>query len=171
MKKIFTMILFAAGLSFAASAQNWDGSHNQNPYPVYQQNDNWNQNGQQQSRDYGYNNRRGRNDDYNRQRRNDDYNRQGCNDDYNRQGRNDDYNRQGRNNDYNRQAECDRMNQEYDRRIDVYRNDRRMNGYERNRRIQEAEYERQQKNKAFGTGVVVGGIAAILLGVIIAGGR
>ncbi|MEO6252484.1 MAG: hypothetical protein ABIO79_04230 [Ferruginibacter sp.] len=154
MKKIFTMILFAAGISLAASAQNRDDRYNnQQSYPVYQQNDNWNQNGQQQSRDYGYSNRRGRNDDYNRHRRDDNYNRH------------------RRNDDYNRQAECDRMNQEYDRRIDVYRNDRGMNGYERDRRIQEAEYERQQKNKAFGTGVVVGGIAAILLGVIIAGGR
>src|SRR6187549_1924986 len=71
MKKIFTIILVAAGLlSFnAASAQNRDyGYNNQGNYPVYQQNDNWNNNQRRESRDYGYNNRRGRNNDYERQR-------------------------------------------------------------------------------------------------------
>ena len=79
--------------------------------------------------------------------------------------------RKGRNDDYKRQADYDRMNREYDSRIDGYRNDRRLNKHERDRRIQQAEQERQQKAKAFGTGMVVGGIAAILLGVLIAGGK
>jgi hypothetical protein len=137
MKKIFTMILVAAGLlSFnAASAQNRNDRYNkQDRYQVNQPNNNWDNNRRNQSKDYGYNDQR------------------------------------GRNNDYQRQAEFDRMNQEYDRRIDGYRNDRRMDKYERNRRIQQAEQERQQKAKSFGTGVVVGGIAAILLGVLISGG-
>jgi hypothetical protein len=148
MKKIFTFILIAAGLSFnAASAQNRNERYNeQDRYQVNQpannwdrngrnqQNGNWNRNGRNQSGDYGNNN-----------------------------------NRRG-NNDYERQVEYDRMNQECDTRIDVYRNDRRMDNYERNRRIQEVEYERQQKAKAFGKGVVVGGIAAILLGVLISSG-
>ncbi|MES1225200.1 MAG: hypothetical protein ABUT20_57485 [Bacteroidota bacterium] len=156
MKKIFTLFLVAAGLlSFnAASAQNRNDRYgNQAGYPVYQQGGQWNQHGGQQSngqwdqsgrnqsRDYGYDNRRRRNNDYNRQE------------------------------DYRRQQEYDRMNQQCDERIEGYRNDRRMDNYERNRRIQEVEYERQQKAKAFGKGVVVGGIAAILIGVLIGGGR
>jgi hypothetical protein len=144
MKKIFTMILVAAGLLSvnAASAQyRNDRNNNQGSYPVYQQNDNWNNNQGQQSRDYGSNNRRGRNNDYERQRQYE-------------------YERQ-------RQAELDRMNRDYDRRIEGYRNDRRMSRYERERQIQQAEYERQQKAKSFGKGMVVGGIAAIVLGVLI----
>ena len=76
-----------------------------------------------------------------------------------------------RNDDYNRQLEIDRMNRECDQRIETYRNDRSLNRNERNRRIQEVEYERQQKAKSFGTGMVVGGIAAILLGVLFAHGK
>jgi len=137
MKKIFTLILVAAGLSFnAASAQNRnDRYNNDDRYQVNQPNDNRNYNERHQSKDYGYNNQK------------------------------------GRNNDYKRQAEFDRMNRDYDKRIDGYRNDRRLNKYERDRRIQEAELERQQKAKSFGTGMVVGGIAAILLGVLIGGGK
>ena len=137
MKKIFTLILIAAGLSFnAASAQNRnDRYNNDDRYQVNQPKDNRNYNERHQSKDYGYNNQK------------------------------------GRNNDYNRQAEIDRMNRDYDKRIDGYRNDRRLNRYERDRRIQEAELERQQKAKSFGTGMVVGGIAAILLGVLIGGGK
>lgn len=156
MKKIFTMILVAAGLLIfnAASAQNrnnryenqggyqvnqpngqWDQSSNQYP------NGQWDQNRRYESRDYGYNKQRRRNNDYNRQE------------------------------EYRRQAEYDRMNQECDSRIEAYRNDRRLDRYERDRRIQQVEYERQQKAKAFGKGVVVGGIAAILIGVLIGGGR
>lgn len=86
-------------------------------------------------------------------------------------GYNDRDNRGRRNDEYNRQAEYDRMNQQCDQRIAGYRNDRSLNRYERDRRIQEVEYERQQKAKAFGKGVVVGGIAAVLLGVLIAGGK
>ncbi|HMK04982.1 MAG TPA: hypothetical protein VK489_12350 [Ferruginibacter sp.] len=137
MKKIFTLILVAAGLSItAASAQNRNDRYNdQDRYQVDQPNDNWKNSERNQSRNYGNNDRRERNVDH------------------------------------RRQAEYDRMNRDYDRRIDGYRNDRRMNRYERDRRIQEAEYERQEKRKAFGNGVVVGGIAAIVLGVLIGGGR
>jgi len=145
MKKIFTIILVAAGLLSvnAATAQTWNGrDNNQGSYPVYQQNDQWNSNGGQQSREYGYNNRRGRhNNDYERQRQYE-------------------YERQ-------RQAEFDRMNRDYDRRIEGYRNNRRMSRYERERQIQQAEYERQERAKSFGKGMVVGGIAAIVLGVLI----
>lgn len=156
MKKIFTLMLVAAGLlTFnAASAQNRNNRYgNQDVYQVNQPNGQWNQGGRNQSngkwdqnernrsKDYGYNNQRGRNNDNNR------------------------------NNDYQRQAEYDRMNQECDQRIEGYRNDRRIDRYERDRRIQQVEYERQQKAKAFGKGVVVGGIAAILIGVLIGGGR
>ncbi len=131
MKKIFTLILVATGLTFAASAQNRNDRYNdQDRYQVDQQNDYRNYNDRNQSKDYGYNDRRNRNDDY------------------------------------RRQAEYDRMNRDYDRRIDGYRNDRRLNRYERNRRIQEAEWERQEKAKAFGKGMIVVGIAAIVLGSI-----
>jgi hypothetical protein len=139
MKKFITLILFAAATISQASAQskNYKGFdyNNQDRYQVNQQNDNWKNNDHHQSKDYGYNNHKGRNDDY------------------------------------KRQADYDRMNREYDSRIDGYRNDRRLNKYERDRRIQQAEQERQQKAKAFGTGMVAGGIAAILLGVLIAGGK
>ena len=78
------------------------------------------------------------------------------------------YNNNGYNNDkYNRQVEYDRMNRQYDQRINGYRNDRSINSYERQRRINEAERERQQKAKSFGTGLVVGGLAALVLGAII----
>ena len=139
MKKFITLILFAAATISQASAQSKNhkdnGYNNQDRYQVNQHNDNWRNNDRKQSKDYGYNGNKGRNDDY------------------------------------KRQAEYDRMNREYDSRIDGFRNDRRLNRYERDRRIQQAEQERQQKVKAFGTGVVVGGLAAILLGVLIAGGK
>lgn len=146
MKKIFTLILFAAGVSFTASAQNGnDRYNNQDRYPVNQSGDNWNNGNQQQSRDYGYNDRG--------------YNDRRCNE------------RRQRNDDYRRQQEYDRMNQECDQKVEVYRNDRSMNNYEKNRRIQDVEYERQQRSKSFGKGLVVGGIAAILLGVLLSHGQ
>ena len=40
--------------------------------------------------------------------------------------------------------------------------------YERERRIKQAEQEKQQKTRAFGTGVVLGGLAAVLLALLIA---
>ena len=66
-----------------------------------------------------------------------------------------------------RQAEYDRMNQQYNERINRYRNDRSMDRYERQRRIEEAERERQQKSKSFGKGLIVGGLAALVIGAII----
>ena len=76
--------------------------------------------------------------------------------------------RDNRFDDRRRQADMQRMNREYDQRINGYRNNRSMNAYERERRIRDAERERQQKAKSFGTGLVVGGIAGVLLGVLIA---
>lgn len=144
MKKIFTLMLIAAGMfSFnAASAQYRNDRYgNQNSYPVNQSNGQWNNNGHQQNKDYGYDNNRRRNRDYNRQE------------------------------EYRRQQEYDRMNQQCDEQIQVYRNDRSLNRYERDRRIQQVEYERQQKSKVFGKGLVVGGIAAIVIGAIFAHGN
>lgn len=66
-----------------------------------------------------------------------------------------------------RRAEWERINRDYDNRIRDYRNDRRMSNYERNRRIQELERERQQKANSFGKGLAIGGIAGVLLGVLI----
>ena len=71
-----------------------------------------------------------------------------------------------RNDQYNRQAEYDRMNQQYDQRINGYRNDRSLSSFERQRRINDVERERQQKQKSFGKALIVGGIAAIVLGAI-----
>jgi hypothetical protein len=75
-------------------------------------------------------------------------------------------NNRGRDDDRNRQGAYDR-NQQYDQRINGYRNDRSLSRYERARRTNEVEHERQQKSGAFGKGLVVGGIAGVLLGVLI----
>ena len=158
MKKIFTLFLFAAGLTFTASAQYGnDRYNNQNSYPAYQPDQNRSYGDRQQSNNYGYGDRQQSNNNYG-------YSDRGYNDrGYNDRG----YNRRQRNDDYRRQAEYDRMNQQYDQRINVYRNDHSLNRYERQQRIEQAERERQQKAKSFGTGVIVGGIAAIILGAII----
>ena len=73
----------------------------------------------------------------------------------------------GRNNDRNRQAEFDRMNNQYDQRINNYRNDRSLTRFERDGKIRECEQERQQQTKGLGKGLIVGGVAAILLGAIL----
>lgn len=69
--------------------------------------------------------------------------------------------------DRDRRAEWERMNRDYDQRISQYRTDRRMSSYERNRRIQEVERERQQKANSFGKGLAIGGIAGVIIGVLI----
>jgi hypothetical protein len=130
MKKIFTMIALATGISFAATAQNWERRNDRDIYQADRSID-----------------QRGRGD----RRQQEDYS----------------YDRNRRFDDNRRQQEYHRMNRDYDRRIDQYRRDRRMSRYERDRQIQQAEYERQQRNRSFGTGLVVGGIAAIVLGAII----
>lgn len=66
-----------------------------------------------------------------------------------------------------RQAEYGRMNQQCDERINGYRNDRSLSSYERQRRIDQVERERQQKAKSFGKGLIVGGLAALVIGAII----
>jgi hypothetical protein len=63
-------------------------------------------------------------------------------------------------------ADIERVNRDYDQRINGYRNDRSINSYERDRRIRQAEYERTQKINSFGKGVVVGALAAVILGSI-----
>ena len=76
-----------------------------------------------------------------------------------------DYNKE-RNDDRGRQADYDRMNQQYDQRTDGYINDRSPSGHERDGRIWGAGQQRQQKSKAFGNGLVIGGIAGLLIGVL-----
>lgn len=71
------------------------------------------------------------------------------------------------NNNIDRQEAYNRMNRQYDQRISNYRNDRSINRYERDRRIRAAEMDRQQKAASFGKGLVVGGLAAIAIGVLI----
>ncbi len=133
MKKIFTIALFAAGLTFTASAQNRNDRYNNQDHYQVNQSENRNYSGQQQSQDYAYNDRRQPNGDYSRQ--------------------------------------DDHMNQGYDKRNDGYGNDRSPNRYERNGRIQQTEQGRQQKAKSFGTGVVVGGIAVVLLAALLSHGQ
>ena len=166
MKKIFTLILFAAGLSFAASAQNRDDRYdNQDRYPVNQNDENGSYGDRQLSKDYGYNDRR-----YNDRRCNDrGYNDRG----YNDRGYND---RRQRNEEYRRQAEYDRRNQQWDNGNngygnDGYGNDRSNNGYGNNRSMQDNDQQSQQKTKAIGKGLIVGGIAAILIGAVLSHGH
>lgn len=75
------------------------------------------------------------------------------------------YNRD-RSDDHSREAGYDRMNRQYDQRTNGYGNDRSLGGYERNGRTSEAEHGRHQKSKAFGNGMIVGGIAGVLIGVL-----
>ena len=74
------------------------------------------------------------------------------------------YQQNDRYHDYDRRAEIDRVNRDYDSRITDYRNNRRISAYERERNIQRIEKERSDKLKAFGGGVLVGGILGVLLG-------
>jgi hypothetical protein len=76
-----------------------------------------------------------------------------------------DYNKKWKN-DRERQKAFDRMNRHYDKMIDKYKKDRSLNAFERERRIREAEHERAEKAKSFGTGLVVGGIAGLIIGVL-----
>lgn len=168
MKKIFTMLLFAAGFSFAASAQNRNDRYsNQDRYQVSQPVQNKNYGGQQQSNDYAYNDSRQSNQDYRGQAGNDRMN-QG----YDK--RNDGYGNDRMNQQYDKRNDGygnDRMNQQYDKRNDGYGNDRSFNQYDRTRRIQEPVRGSDQKTKAFGTGMVVGGLAVVLLGALLSHGH
>jgi hypothetical protein len=65
--------------------------------------------------------------------------------------------------DRERQVEMDRINKDYDRRIAVYRNNRRMAARERDYQIQVLEKERSSKLKAFGGGLLLGGIIGAIL--------
>jgi hypothetical protein len=69
-------------------------------------------------------------------------------------------------NDRDREGAYNRMNRQYDQKIDGYRNNRSLSSNERNRRIREAEQERQQQSRSFGTGAIIGGVAGFLLGVL-----
>ena len=141
------MIALATGISFAASAQNWDRRNNDRDiYQVDRSVDQRSYGNRNQQVDYGYDRNRNQQGDYG-------------------------YDRNRRFDDARRQQEYHRINRDYDGRIEQYRRDRRMNRYERDRRIQEVEYERQQRNRSFGTGMVVAGVAAIVLGAIIAHGN
>jgi DUF4097 and DUF4098 domain-containing protein YvlB len=70
-------------------------------------------------------------------------------------------------NDRDRRNAYDGMNKQYDQKINGYRNDRSLSANERDRRIREAEQERQQQSKSFGTGAIIGGVAGFLLGVLV----
>jgi hypothetical protein len=63
-----------------------------------------------------------------------------------------------------RRAEIERINRDYDRRINDYHNNRILSAYERDRYIRMAQKERNDKLKAFGGGVLLGGIVGVLIG-------
>ena len=89
---------------------------------------------------------------------------------YNNANRSNDYAYNNNNqwkNDRDRQNASDGMNKQYDQKINGYRNDRSLSANERDRRIREAEQERQQQPKSFGTGAIIGGVAGFLLGVLV----
>lgn len=65
--------------------------------------------------------------------------------------------------DRERRAEIDRINKDYDRQIMVYKNDRRMSAKDRDYRIKSLENERNSKLKAFGGGLLLGGILGAIL--------
>ena len=89
-------------------------------------------------------------------------------DGYHTRSQNNGYYDNGRNyNESYRRAEIARINRDYDQRVNRYRNNRYMNSIERERRIREMEYERNQRLKSFGGGVVVGALATLVLGAIL----
>jgi hypothetical protein len=144
MKKIFTLVLLAAGLTFTASAQNRnDRYNNQDGYQVKQSD---------QNRNSGYNNQGGYSDQ--------------------QQSKNYAYNDRSQSKiDYRSQGQYERTNQGYEKRNDGYGNDRSFNRYDRDKRMPETEHGSQQKAKAFGTGMVVGGLAVALLGALFSHGN
>jgi len=116
-----------------------------------------------QSRDNGYQ----RHDRWQvTQNNNRSYNDQHRSNDYGYNNNNNNNNNQWKN-DRDRQAAYDHMNNQYDQRIDGYRNDRSLSPYKRDRQIRQAEQERQQQSRSFGTGAIVGGVAGFLLGVLV----
>ena len=138
MKKIFT--LFIALISFSVLFAQRNSSYNNYP------SNNWNTTDKRHYND--------RNDDYYNNRtdhavviRDDRYQHNDCN-------YNDNY----------RRKQMENINRDYDRRINDYRYNRKMNAYERQRQIEILQRERNDKLKAFGGGVLIGGILGVLLG-------
>ncbi|MDN3657887.1 hypothetical protein QWZ08_19700 [Ferruginibacter paludis] len=75
------------------------------------------------------------------------------------------YNENSRRNDNH---DRDRITRQYDRRDNDYRNDRSTPGYGKSRRMGRWERDRpQQRGASFGTGVTIGAVAGVLLGVLI----
>lgn len=79
------------------------------------------------------------------------------------------YDNKDRRRDIERQREMERINRDYDRRVYDYRHNRSMSCYERDRRIAQMERERQARLKSFTGVAVVGAVAGVILGVLIAG--
>ena len=104
-------------------------------------------------------------DDYRRQ------DRQTQTNDYNnysaQRSNSNEYNNYNRDNDRNRREAYDHMNQEYDQRVAECRNDRSLSRRERDRKIREIEQERQASMRSFGNGAIVGGIAGLVVGLLI----
>ncbi len=153
MKKLIIILIAAISMN-AASAQSRNSSYRNDDHGKVMQKDNRNYNDQRNSKDYAYNNKN--------QSKNDDRNEW-------RNGNKNEWNNDGRNewkSDRDRQEAYDRMNRDYDQRIDGYRKDRLLSPYERDRKIRKAQQEREQSSKSFGTGLIVGGIAALLVGIL-----
>lgn len=87
---------------------------------------------------------------------------------YNDQQQPNDYaykNSNNRNEEYDRRGDVDRMNRQSDERNNGYGNERRYDPREKSRRV--VVHGRQQSRNEFGKGVIAGGIAGVLLGVLI----
>ena len=74
------------------------------------------------------------------------------------------WNDNGRINDADRRAETDRMNRDYNNRVDDYCNNQRINRWQRDQAVERLRKERAEKLKAFGGGVLLGGILGVLIG-------
>ena len=74
------------------------------------------------------------------------------------------WNDNGRINEADRRAETDRINRDYNNRVDDYRNNQRMNRWQRDQAVERLRKERAEKLKAFGGGVLLGGILGVLIG-------
>jgi len=66
-----------------------------------------------------------------------------------------------------RHQDMDRRNKDYDQRGNDYGYGRPAPVYDRDRRVNEVQRDRRDNNGSFATGAVVGGIAGVLLGVLI----
>ncbi|MEO7119473.1 MAG: hypothetical protein ABIY62_00165 [Ginsengibacter sp.] len=76
-------------------------------------------------------------------------------------------NNNGWKNDRDHQVVNDHMNQQYDQRTYGYRNERTARHGDGDRLIKSSEYGTQERSRSIGTGAIIGGVAGLLIGVLI----